>query len=83
MAFFCDTTLIDSVSLLHSSLSKRHRNQNWLTPEPSSKTKSLKELSLEYEVMIIKKYIEELGSLRKAASALKTSPSVLSSKLTK
>jgi len=33
--------------------------------------------------MVINQYIEEYGSLRKAAVALKTSPSVLSSKITK
>ena len=70
MAFFCDTTLINSVTLLRNSLSTtRQRDLTRLTPEPLSKTKSLKELSLEYEVMIINKYMEEYGSLRKAVSA--------------
>ena len=46
-----------------------------------SKERSLKEIVGEYEIFIIKEYIKEYGSLRKAAAALKTSPSVLSRKL--
>ncbi|MDD4356126.1 MAG: sigma 54-interacting transcriptional regulator [Smithellaceae bacterium] len=45
------------------------------------KTKSLKEMVEEYEVTVIKEYIANFGSLRKAAAALKTSPSVLSRKI--
>ena len=84
MAFFSNTTLIDSVSVFQSSLSS---NSQFYTPKqvsiPCQSSKSLKELTLEYEVMIINQYIEEYGSLRKAAAALQTSPSVLSSKITK
>lgn len=42
---------------------------------------TLKDLVAEYEIFIIKKYVEETGSIRKAAKALNTSPSVLSRKL--
>ena len=84
MAFFCDTRLIDSVSFFQNSLSSSQKF-DLENPKPTQlpKTKSLKEIALEYEVMVINQYIEEYGSLRKAAVALKTSPSVLSSKLTK
>ena len=84
MAFFSDTKLIHSVSIFHNSLSE---DPQYGMPKPSTAplptSKSLKELTLEYEVLIINQYIEEYGSLRKAAAALKSSPSVLSSKLTK
>ena len=84
MAFFCDTTLIDSVSLFRNSLSA---SQPFGAAKPAAapppKAKSLKELTLEYEVKVINQYMEAYGSLRKAAAALKVSPSVLSSKLTK
>jgi len=84
MAFFSNSTLIDSVSVLHNSLSSTSRfYEPKQSPVISLKDKSLKELTLEYEVMVINQYIEEYGSLRKAAVALKTSPSVLSSKITK
>jgi transcriptional regulator of aromatic amino acid metabolism len=76
--------LIHSVSIFHNSLSE---DPQYGMPKPSTAplptSKSLKELTLEYEVLIINQYIEEYGSLRKAAAALKSSPSVLSSKLTK
>ena len=44
-------------------------------------SKSLKEIVSEYEIFIIEEYIKKTGSMRKAAAALKTSPSVLSRKL--
>lgn len=84
MAFFSDSKLINSVSIFRNSLSEEPQ---FGMPRPHTAplpiTKSLKEITLEYEVLIINQYIEEYGSLRKAASALKSSPSVLSSKLTK
>lgn len=84
MAFFSDTTLIHSVSIFRNSLSD---DQQYGLPTPGKghlpASKSLKEITLEYEVLIINQYIEEYGSLRKAAAALKSSPSVLSSKLSK
>lgn len=84
MAFFSDTNLIHSVSIFRNSLSE---DQQYGMAAPAKvrlpASKSLKEITLEYEVLIINQYIEEYGSLRKAAAALKSSPSVLSSKLTK
>lgn len=43
--------------------------------------RSLKDIVSEYEIFVIKECIKEEGSLRKAAVALETSPSVLSRKL--
>ena len=84
MAFFSNSTLIDSVSVLQNSLSSTSRFYAAKQPPITShKEKSLKDITLEYEVMVINQYIEEYGSLRKAAAALQTSPSVLSSKITK
>lgn len=84
MALFSDTNLIHSVSVFRNSLSD---NQDYAISKRGTKhlstSKSLKELTLEYEVLIINQYIEEYGSLRKAAAALKSHPSVLSSKLSK
>lgn len=84
MAFFCDTAVMDSVPMLRNCLSS-HKQFKLVGSEAASlpKTKSLKEIIQEYEIMIINQYIEEYGSLRKAATALKVSPSVLSAKLTK
>ena len=48
---------------------------------PNHSSKSLKEIVAEYELFIIEEYIKKTGSMRKAAAALKTSPSVLSRKL--
>ena len=84
MAFMSDTTLMDSIHQFESCLSAHgqlHQMQN--TPEQCPKEKPLKELVLDYEVMIINQYIERYGSLRKAAAALEISHSALSSKLTK
>ena len=84
MAFFSNSTLMDSVSLLQSSLSSTEQFYTEKSmPAQLPVSKSLKEIVLEYEVMIINRYIDEFGSLRKAAAALHTSPSVLSSKITK
>lgn len=84
LAFFCDTPLMDSIPMLRNCLSA-HKQFKLGGAESSHlpKTKSLKEITQEYEILIINQYIEEYGSLRKAAAVLKTSPSVLSSKLTK
>lgn len=49
----------------------------------SSKTKSLKEITEEFERNLIREYVKRCGSLRKAAAVLHTSPSVLSRKLNK
>ena len=36
----------------------------------------------DYEIMVIHQYIEQYGSLRKAAAVLKSSPATLSRKIT-
>ena len=84
MAFMSDKTLLDSVQLLEKSLSAHgelQQEQIHVTQPPHSKT--LKELVLDYEVMIINQYIEQYGSIRKAAAALGVTHAALSIKLTK
>ena len=79
-----DKTLLDSVQLLEKSLSAHgelQQEQIHVTQPPHSKT--LKELVLDYEVMIINQYIEQYGSIRKAAAALGVTHAALSIKLTK
>ncbi len=84
MAFMSDNTKMDSIQLLESCLSD-HQQFHLLQTKADHcpKSKTLKELVLDYEVMIINQYTERYGSLRKAAAALDVSHSVLSSKLTK
>ena len=84
MAFMSDTTLMDSISQFESCLSAHGQlHQMHSAPEQCPKEKPLKELVLDYEVMIINQRIERYGSLRKAAAALGISHSALSSKLSK
>lgn len=84
MAFMSANTRMDSIQLLQSCLSTHkqfHRFQ--ANADQQLTTKSLKEMVLDYEIMIINQHIEQYGSLRKAATALKVSQSTLSSKLSK
>ncbi len=48
---------------------------------PENETRSLKEMVADYERMIIRQYIKQYGSLRKAAKALQVAPASLSRKL--
>ena len=45
-------------------------------------SRSLKQMVQDYEIMVIHQYIEQYGSLRKAAAVLKSSPATLSRKIT-
>ena len=84
MAFMSDNTLMDSVQLLQACLSSQSQlKQLQPAPEELPKSKTLKELVLDYEVMVINQYVEQYGSLRKAAAALDVSHSVLSNKLSR
>lgn len=83
MAFVSNKTLLDSVALFRRCLSVNRQTQpsNHNVPTlPASK--SLKQLLQDYEIMIINQYVEQYGSLRKAAAALQTSPATLSRRIT-
>ena len=84
MAFMSDNVLMDSVPLLHRCLSankqfRRMQTAEEMPPQP----KTLKELMAEYEMKIINQHIEQYGTLRKAASVLGVTHSLLSYKLKK
>lgn len=84
MAFMSDNTLMDSVPLLHRCLAankqfRRMQTAEEMPPQP----KTLKELMAEYEMKIINQHIEQYGTLRKAATVLGVSHSLLSYKLKK
>lgn len=83
MALMNDETLIDSVPLLQKCLSTHKQLQiTDLEASYPPKEKSLKELVQDYEMLVINQYIDRYGSIRKAATALKSSSSTLSRKIT-
>lgn len=80
--------LLTHVDLRHSSQSRnvntagdRETRKADFAEEIFDSGKSLKEMVGDYEKMLIEKYIEKYGSLRKAAKALQTSPASLSRKM--
>lgn len=84
MAFMSDSTRMDSIQLLRNCLSSHTQIcQHQANTNQCATTKSFKEMVLEYEVMLINQAVEQYGSLRKAATALKISQSALSGKLMK
>lgn len=83
MAILSDDMLIDSVHLLHRCIApeqQQRRQSTATTIAPESR--SLKRIVQDYEFMIIQQSIEQHGSIRKAAAALKTSHATLSRKIT-
>ncbi len=83
MAFMSDDTLMDSVHLLQRCLSPTQQVKalsEEIAAPPDSR--SLKQMVQDYEIMVIHQYIEQYGSLRKAAAVLKSSPATLSRKIT-
>ena len=84
MAFMSDNVLMDSVPLLQRCLSANKQFQRMQTAEEMPpQPKTLKELMAEYEIKIINQYVAQYGTLRKAASVLGVSHSLLSYKLKK
>lgn len=91
LVLLSDEKVLTDISILEESFEKNvmfsldDSNMDGIMPvrvrDLQSREKSLKEIVSEYEIFIIKEYMKEYGSLRKAAAALKTSPSVLSRKL--
>lgn len=82
LALLSDETVINSISLLQSCLHTNKLLQGADADiQPLDETKSLKSLVQEYEIMLINQYIEKYGSIRKAATALKSSSSTLSRKI--
>ena len=71
------------LGLLHRCLSNDQRVKS-LSEEvaPPPESRSLKQMVQDYEIMVIHQYIEQYGSLRKAAAVLKSSPATLSRKIT-
>ena len=83
MAFMSDDTLMDSVHLLQRCLTPDQKLKTLAEEAPApTESRSLKQMVQDYEIMIINQYIERHGSLRKAASVLKSSPATLSRKIT-
>ena len=83
MAILSGDTLIDSIPLLRRCLIPDQRLQSQsVEPSASPESRSLKEIVQDYEFMIIQQAIEQHGSIRKAAAALKTTHATLSRKIT-
>ena len=83
MAILSDDTLIDSVHLLHRCMTPDQQQQRKLANAAKvPESRSLKRIVQDYEFMIIQQSIEQHGSIRKAATALKTSHATLSRKIT-
>lgn len=83
MAFLCDETRIDSLELLNSCIAVHSQLQfPQASPSHLPKPRSLKQMVTDYEIMIIRQYVEQYGSIRKAAAALDSSPATLSRKIT-
>ena len=82
-----DTSILDATYISEPVFPITDSNIDQITPirvramDTDRKQLSLREMVQEYEIFIIKEYVKETGSLRKAAKRLKTSPSVLSRKL--
>lgn len=86
MVWLSDQEIIGDVNLLYECAKIPRQMQ----AEPSATEqvawlagadRSLKEIVSEYEIFVIKEYVERYGSLRKAAQVLKVSPASLSRKL--
>lgn len=83
MAILSDDTLIDSVHLLYRCMTPDQQYRRQLaTAAKVPESRSLKRIVQDYEFMIIQQSIEQHGSIRKAAAALKTSHATLSRKIT-
>ncbi len=83
MAFLSDETRIDSLELLSSCMAIHSQLQSsQASPSRLPKPRSLKQMVTDYEIMIIRQYVEQYGSIRKAAAALDSSPATLSRKIT-
>lgn len=83
MAIVSDKTLMDSVHLLNRCLSPDKQSETHTLPAPvEAETRSLKRMVQDYEFMLIQQNLEQHGSIRKAAIALKTSHTTLSRKIT-
>lgn len=84
IAFMSDNVLMDSVPLLQRCLSANTQFQQMQTVvEEPPQSKTLKELLSEYEIKIINQHVAQYGTLRKAATVLGVSHSLLSYKLKK
>ena len=82
MAVLSGNTLIDSVHLAHRCLSPDKQSKNDpLDPPQTPETRSLKRMVQDYEFMLIQQSLEQHGSIRKAAAALKVSHTTLSRKI--
>lgn len=82
MAFTSAHTCIDSVVLLQQCLHREAQMRKANRANLAASGKSLKKLLQDYEILIIQKYIESYGSIRKAAEVLQTSPATLSRRIT-
>lgn len=83
MAILNDDTLIDSIQLLHRCLAPDpQRRTSFARAVSPPETRSLKQIVADYEIMVINQAIEQHGSIRKAAAALKTTHATLSRKIT-
>lgn len=83
MAFLNDETQISAVSLLEKCMSVHDRlRHTHAEGPPQPRLRPLKLLVQDYEIMIINQYVEQYGSIRKAAAALNSSPATLSRKIT-
>lgn len=84
IAFMSDNVLMDSVPLLQRCLSANTQFQQMQSVvEEPPQAKTLKELLSEYEIKIINQHVAQYGTLRKAATVLGVSHSLLSYKLKK
>ena len=92
LVLLSDGDILEDVSILENTLEKDpfpindFNVETKISPrvravEQVGGDKTLKEIVAEYEIFIINESIGKYGSLRKAAAALHTSPSVLSRKL--
>ena len=82
MAFTSAHTCIDSVALLQQCLHREEQLRRSDREKIPTSGKSLKQLLQDYEILIIQQYVENYGSIRKAAEALQTSPATLSRRIT-
>lgn len=83
MAILSDSTRIDSVHLLQRCLNPHQQLQTRAASAAKlPESRSLKRIVQDYEFLVIQQSIEQHGSIRKAAAALKTSHATLSRKIT-
>lgn len=86
LAWMSESETISDLELLRECVSQPDQDQPVLSipserPNFMEEGRGLKEMVGDYEMFIIRMYLERYGSLRKAAKALKVSPASLSRKL--